>query len=109
MTKRMVIMLLVVGLLFGGIFGFQLFKARSIKKFMAANKAPPATVTTTTADFQPWQLQLDAVGSLRAVRGVDLTTEIAGVVRSLHFKSGDNIEGGQLLVQINADSDIAQL
>ncbi|HLQ25594.1 MAG TPA: efflux RND transporter periplasmic adaptor subunit [Acidiferrobacterales bacterium] len=109
MTKRMVIMLLIVGLLFGGIFGFQIFKAQKIKKFMAANKAPPATVTTTTADFQSWQPQLNAVGSLRAVRGVDMTTEIAGVVRSLHFKSGDNIQEGQLLVQLNADSDVAQL
>ncbi len=68
-----------------------------------------ATVTTTTADFQSWQPQLNAVGSLRAVRGVDMTTEIAGVVRSLHFKSGDNIQEGQLLVQLNADSDVAQL
>ncbi len=109
MTKRMVIMLVAVGLVFGGIFGFQLVKTQMIKKYLAANKAPPVTVTTTKADFQEWQPQLAAVGSLRARRGVDVTTEIAGLVRSLHFKSSEEVKAGQVLVQLNADSDLAQL
>ncbi len=108
MTKRMVIMLVSVGLLFGAIFGFQFFKAQMIKKFMAANTAPPVTVTTAKAELQPWQLQLNSVGSLRAVRGVDVTTEIAGLVRSMQFASGETVDAGQLLVQLNVDADIAQ-
>lgn len=109
MLKPMALMLVVVGILFGGIFGFQLFKARMIQKAMATNKAPPVTVTTITAQTQPWQPQLSSVGSLRAVRGVDVTTEIAGLVRTLHFRSGDDTQAGQVLVQLNADSDVAQL
>jgi membrane fusion protein (multidrug efflux system) len=109
MTKRMVIMLIIVGLLFGGIFGFQIFKGMMIKKYMAGNKAPPAIVTTMTAEMQDWQPQLNAVGSLRAHRGVDVTTEIAGLVRKMDFVSGSNVSEGQLLVELNADSDIAQL
>jgi membrane fusion protein (multidrug efflux system) len=46
---------------------------------------------------------------LRAVRGVDVTCEIAGLVRSINFQPGQNVSAGQLLVQLNADSDIAQL
>jgi membrane fusion protein (multidrug efflux system) len=61
------------------------------------------------AEYQQWQPQLSAVGTLRAVRGVDVTTEIAGLVRSLEFKSGDEVKAGQVLAQLNADSDIAQL
>lgn len=109
MTKRMLIMLLIVGLLFGGIFGFQVFKAVKIKEFMASNRPPPVAVTAMKAEFQPWQPRLNAVGSLRAVRGVDVSSEVAGIVRSLHFKSGDEVKADQLLVQLNADSDIAQL
>jgi len=109
MTKRMVIMLLVVGLLFGAIFGFQAFKARMIKQFMATMKMPPATVTAMKAELQPWQPQLNAVGSLRAVHGVDVTTEIGGLVREIHFKSGDEAKAGQVLVQLNADADVGQL
>jgi len=109
MKKRMTIMLVIVGLLLGGLVGFNLFKGYMMQKYMAASPIPPATVSTIKADYQQWQPQLSAVGTLRAVRGVDVTTEIAGLVRSVNFKSGDEVRTGQLLAQLNADSDIAQL
>jgi len=109
MKKRMLIMLAIVGLLFGGIFGFQIFKMQMIKKSMASQQIPPSTVSTIKATIKPWQPELKAVGTLRAVRGVDVTTEITGLVRSIHFNSGDTVKAGQILVQLNADSDIAQL
>jgi membrane fusion protein, multidrug efflux system len=109
MTKRMVIMLVVVGLLFGGIFGYKAFMGIMMKKYMSAGGMPPVTVSTIHASNDAWQQKLKAVGSLRAVRGVDLASEIAGLVRSVNFKSGDEVKAGQLLVQLNADPDIAQL
>ncbi|MCL5024213.1 MAG: efflux RND transporter periplasmic adaptor subunit [Nitrospirae bacterium] len=109
MIKRMVIMLVAMGLLFGGIFGYHALKSRMMKKSMASMQAPPVTVSATKAEYATWQKQLRAVGTLRAVRGVDVTTEIAGLVRTLHFASGDGVKEGEVLVQLNADSDIAQL
>jgi membrane fusion protein, multidrug efflux system len=109
MAKKMTIMLVIVGVLFGGIFGWQVFKAHMIKQFFATNKAPPVTVTAMPAASESWQPQINAVGSLRGVRGVDVASEIAGIVRSLHFKSGDEVKAGQVLVQLNADADVAQL
>ena len=109
MTKRMIIMLLIAGVIFGGVFGFQLFKAQMIKKYMSGNIAPPATVSTIVAQPAEWQPRLTAVGTLRAVRGVDVTSEVAGQVRSLEFQSGKDVAAGQLLVQLNADTDLAQL
>lgn len=109
MIKRMIIMLLAVGLLFGGIFGYYAYKARLMKKSMVGFQAPPATVTTIKAGYQSWQPQLKSVGSLRALRGVDVTSEISGLVRTVLFKSGDEAKEGQVLVQLNADSDIARL
>jgi membrane fusion protein (multidrug efflux system) len=38
-----------------------------------------------------------------------VTSEIAGLVRTLYFRSGDDVRNGQLLVPLNADTDIAQL
>lgn len=108
-TKRMIVMLVLVAVAAGAIVGFNVFKARMIRQFMASNATPTATVTTMVAGLQPWQPQLAAIGSLRAVRGVEVTTEIAGMVRSLHFRSGDEARAGQLLVQLNADADAAQL
>jgi membrane fusion protein (multidrug efflux system) len=109
MTKRMVIMLILVAVLFGGIFGFQAFKARMTKKFMAAQKMPAETVSTITAGVQTWQAQLEAVGSLRAFRGADIAPEVTGIVSSIHFKSGQDVPSGALLVELNTDTDIAKL
>ncbi|MFM0729662.1 efflux RND transporter periplasmic adaptor subunit [Paraburkholderia sediminicola] len=109
MTKRMVIMLICVGLLLAALVGFNLFRSHMIAKFMAGNSAPPATVSAVVASYQSWQPQLAAVGSLRAVRGVDVTTEVAGLVREVAFNSGQEAKAGQVLVRLNADSDVALL
>jgi len=107
MTKRMLIMI-------GGIvvlvailaFGFFLH----IKTLIASAPKPFAqTVTTTKVESQDWQPTLAAVGSVVAVRGVDVTTEIAGLVREIHFKSGQDVKKDEILVELNADSDKAQL
>ncbi len=56
-----------------------------------------------------WQPQLHAIGSLEAVRGVDVTTEIGGLVRAVFIKSGTAVRAGTLLVQLNSDAELAEL
>ena len=109
MKKRMVIMLVIVGVLLGGLVGFNFFKGYMMQKYMAGAPIPASTVTAMTADYQQWQPQLAAVGTLRAVRGVDVTTEVAGLVRSVNFQSGDETPSGKVLAELNVDSDVAQL
>lgn len=109
MTKRMVLMLLIAGLIFGAIFGFQAFKSRMIKKYLSSQGVPPQTVSTIKAGFQEWQPELNVVGTLRAVRGADLAPEVAGVISAIHFRSGEEVKAGAPLVQLNAAADIAQL
>jgi membrane fusion protein, multidrug efflux system len=109
MTKRMVIMLIAVAVVFGGIFGFQAFKAVMIKKFMSTMSAPPQTVSATRAEYSRWQPTIEAVGSLRAVKGADLSLEVSGVVDSISFNSGDDVEQGALLLKLRADDDTAKL
>jgi membrane fusion protein, multidrug efflux system len=109
MTKRMVIMLVAVAIVFGGVFGFQAFKAVMIKKFMSSMSSPPQTVSTTKAGFSKWQPNIEAVGSLRAVKGADLSLEVSGVVDSISFDSGGDVEQGALLLKLRADDDAAKL
>ena len=109
MTRRMVIMLVAVFVLFGGIFGYKAFMAMMMKKYMSAGGMPPVTVSTVKAAYDTWQPQLKAVGTLRAVRGVELSSEVDGMVRSVHFNSGDDVKAGRLLIQLNTDPDVALL
>jgi len=108
MRRRLIIVVLCAGVLLALIVGFNLVKQHFIAQAMAKNAAPPQTVTVAAAEYSQWQPEVGAVGSLRAVRGVDVTTEVTGLVRNLRFKSGDEVQAGQVLVELNADADIAQ-
>lgn len=109
MIKRMLIMLTLVGMVLGAFFWFQSFKATMIKKIMAAAASPPQTVSTTKATVQEWQPQIEAVGSFRAVNGSDLSFEVSGIVKELHFNSGDDVESGALLMALRSDDDVGKL
>lgn len=109
MTKRMLIMLIITGLVLGGVFGFIEFKGRMIKQFMAAQGEPPQTVSTLKAGYQDWLPTLKAVGSLRAVQGAELSAEVPGIVEAIHFRQGDEVQAGATLLQLRASDDIAKL
>ena len=107
MTKRMLIMLGAVLLLIAIL---ALGKFLQIRKMIASSPKPGAQIVTAIkVESLEWQPQLSGVGTIVAVRGVDLSSEIAGLVRQVAFKSGQDVQAGQVLVQLNADSDIAQL
>jgi len=109
MTRRMVTMLVAVGVVLGAIFGFQAFKAAMIKKFMAGMSSPPQTVSATKMSVSDWQPQIEAVGSLRAVKGADLSLEVSGVVDSISFNSGEDVAEGAVLLKLRSDDDVAKL
>ncbi len=112
MIKRMLIMLAVVVVVLGGIFGFKTFVNGKIKEFMTGPSGPgrqAQTVSTAKAVISDWQPQVEAVGSLRAVRGADMSLEIAGVIDQLNFQSGDDVEEGKVLLKLRDADDVAKL
>ncbi len=58
MTKgtptRMIVMLLLVALVFGGIYGFQLFRNKMIDKAIRGHGMPPQTISTTVVEPSDW-------------------------------------------------------
>lgn len=109
MSKRMIIMLVIVGAVFAAIIGYQMFVASMMQQFLASNAQPPATVTAMQVKRELWQPQLSAVGTLRAIQGVEISAEIAGIVTRVHFKSGDEVNKGDLLLELNSAEEAAQL
>lgn len=109
MKKPMFIMLIIVGTIFGLIFSYQAFKSYMIKKALSGNFIPTSTVSTMKVQSLPWQPKIKASGSLRAVRGVDVTTQLAGMVSQILFTPGTSVKQGTLLVKLNDDVEVAQL
>lgn len=109
MTKWMLVMIIAVAVLFGAIFGFKAYVGYKMGKIMQANQVPVITVSSAKADYQDWPQQLKATGSFTPVLGIDVTSEINGLVRTVYFKHGDVVEKNDLLVELNPDTEIATL
>jgi membrane fusion protein (multidrug efflux system) len=108
-TKRMIIMLLIAAIVFGGIYGFQQFRNKMIQQAIKGQANPPQTVSTTVAQTSTWQPSVEAVGNLRASKGTSLAAEVSGIVTAIHFDSGKMVKAGQLILDLNAAPLKAQL
>ncbi len=106
---RMMIMLLLVALIFGGIYGFQQFRNQMIAKAIRGGGIPPQAVSTIVVEPSVWQPTVQAVGNLRAAQATQLSTEVSGIIDKIHFKSGDTVKAGAVLLELNADPLKAQL
>jgi membrane fusion protein (multidrug efflux system) len=87
-------------------------KGTQFKKLMAAGQGftpPPETVSSAVVHEEKWQETLDAVASITAVQGVNVTTELAGIVREIAFESGAVVKEGDLLVRLDTSLEEAQL
>lgn len=106
MTKRMLIMLGCILVLIAGLaFGFYLH----IQKLIASAPKPGAqTVTSLMVTPVEWKPQISSIANLAPVKGVELSSEVSGLVKEVLFKSGQLVKAGDALIQLNAESELAQ-
>lgn len=109
MIKPIVIMLIVVALVLAGVFSWQRFIASFGKKYMDAAAHAPQAVSTIEAATSDWQPFLQSTGTLRAVRGADLSAQAAGVVDKIDFDSGNDVAAGKVLLRLKPNDDFAKL
>jgi len=106
MTKRSIqttaITLVIIAI--AGIAYWQLaMKAPAKKGF------PPAVIASTEVIQEQWQPSLLSVGSLVATNGINVSTEVNGVVSDIVFTSGQPVEQGQVLIRLDNSVDQAAL
>ena len=103
------VFLLLAGLA-GGLGYFQfIVKPEMIKGFIAKAPPPMATVAVTEATTEEWIERIPAVGTFRAVQGIELAPQVEGVIRAFHFDSGQEIAKGALLLEIDDTVEQADL
>jgi membrane fusion protein, multidrug efflux system len=95
----------------GGLAYFQFaIKPVMVKSFMAAAFAPkPTSVAAEVVRAEKWPPELTAIGTLRAYQGVIIAPQAAGVVTAKHFESGDDVEAGAPLINIDDSVEQADL
>lgn len=102
--------LAIVAAFLGALAWFQLsFKPAMIKGFLTSMVPPPVTISTEQAKVVQWTSRLPSVGSLVAIQGIDVTSQVAGVVASINFESGQDVVAGAKLVTLDSSVEQADL
>lgn len=111
--KRTIIFLavtIVLAALCGGLWYFQFTaKPGMMKAFIAAAAPPPVSVAVTTPRVETWAPRLPAIGTLRAVQEVNIAPQIGGVIVSVRVESGEDVEKGAPLFEIDNSVEQADL
>ena len=109
--KYFVVLVGVLALL-GGLAGI---KAAQIKSLIAYGHAavaagpPPEVVGTRKAEQQTWENRLFSVGTVAPARGVTVSNDAPGVISAIKFQSGQTVQHGQVLVELDSRVERAQL
>ena len=103
------LLVIVVLLLIAAALGYK--KYLQIQEQIAFGSAPvpPTSVTVATVQVDEWQSRLKAIGTLVASQGIDISSEVTGIIKELNFKSGQTIEKGDLLLSLNNEIEQAAL
>ncbi|WP_420467860.1 efflux RND transporter periplasmic adaptor subunit [Panacagrimonas sp.] len=108
-TKRMLIMLVLALVLFGGVFALKYMGRQGMNAYFDSMPVPPATISASAAEAMTWDNQLEAIGSVVAVNGTDVTTEAGGIVTEIHFESGAHVKRGARLVTLDSANERGEL
>src|SRR5712671_5749055 len=111
-SNRRRIWIVAVAALVGVVLVLVGIKVAQIRAMINAGKSfapPPESVTAAKVQATEWEASRAAVGTLVAVRGVTLASEVTGLVRRIGFDSGAFIRRGEVLVELDASTEQAQL
>jgi len=102
-TKAIAGLVLLVVVLFG-------IKAMQIGKMMSTPMMmPPTTVSSALAKEEDWPPVLSVIGSVSAVQGAVVSTELGGVVAQINFQNGGEAKKGDVLLKLDSSAEEAQL
>lgn len=113
--KKSVRVVIPVILVLGLVGGLVAIKASQIGLLVQIGKAaqekgpPPETVATKQAKVDTWRKSISAVGNVEAERGVTISNDSPGMVTRIRFDSGDKVESGAVLVELETHVERAQL
>jgi membrane fusion protein (multidrug efflux system) len=97
-----------IGLLISAVLAFRHSQDAARADAMAGGP-PPAVVTAIEVSLAQWAQRIEAVGDLTAIEDVAIASEVPGKVIAINFSSGTPVQAGDVLVQLDAAEDRAQL
>jgi membrane fusion protein (multidrug efflux system) len=110
MIKRLIIVGLLFSALLGGVGYFQLiFKPQMIKGVIMAAPRPPVSVTTALARQETWRTRRASIGTLVAEQGIDVSSQLPGIIAVIHKDSGAEVKEGESLIDLDTSVESTEL
>ena len=109
MKKRMILMLVAVGIFVATIAAVKTRQIQNGIKQNASFQPPPEAVTTVVAKREQWPATWSSIGSVAAVHGVTVSADLPGIVEKILFESGQSVAEGAELVRLDTRQEQAQL
>jgi membrane fusion protein (multidrug efflux system) len=107
LLRIFVVLVLIAGIV-GGL-GYKKFLQIQVMAAQGSIAPPPISVTVATAKNAEWNKQIKAIGTLIAFQGVNISSEVSGIVKSIKFESGQEVKTGKLLIQLENETEVASL
>ncbi|MDN6319703.1 MAG: efflux RND transporter periplasmic adaptor subunit [Marinobacter sp.] len=105
-ASRFLIAIIFLGVVLGGIFGYKFYQFGQMEEQLSKPQ-PPAEISATKARTESWTPSIKAVGSIKAINGIEVANEVPGVIASINFESGDTVKKGDILIRLNTAIDEA--
>lgn len=104
-TRPMRVMLISVSILLALVFGIHAAEKVLMGVMIAKFMPKTVTISASPAKSENWIPKINAIGSLVAVNGVDVSPEQPGMVTEILFQSGQMVKAGQPLIKLNDSTD----
>jgi membrane fusion protein (multidrug efflux system) len=89
---------------------FQLaLKPELIRSGVSSTPPRPVTVTAEPARTEQWVSRLRSIGTVTAIKGVEVAPQVGGLVAAIKFESGDTVAADTTLVQLEDAVERAEL
>ncbi len=109
MFKKYTLTSIGIIIIVGGLVAIKFSQFKAMAAAGANQTMPAEVVTAAPAKQENWENTLPATGTLVAVQGVTVGAEVAGKVAKIAFESGQRVNAGDLLVQLDTSTEEAEL
>jgi membrane fusion protein (multidrug efflux system) len=100
--------LLLIAAMVGGL-GYKKYLQIEVMTAQGSVAPPPISVTVAKAKPTQWNRRIKAIGTLIAYQGVNISSEVSGIVTSINFESGQEVKKGNLLIELDSQTEVASL
>lgn len=95
--------------LIGALAGIKVLQFKQMGAEDAAAQPPVLAISTFVAEERMWENNIPSIASLEAVQGVTVSAEVPGRVEQILFRAGQEVNAGDLLLELSAASELAEL